>query len=148
VSVSLAHAMENLKMSKKKVNSRWSKGRERYSSERKIERTRWVKDRHNKWKLETESVSEPVYCIEQAHTFKDGFYRGAKLGNHYPRVFASSDRVSNLSSNIRLTRYYMRAKYHAHEKDKTLNATQYAMYSGRYYGLMHGLGAHMTKAVA
>lgn len=117
-------------MNNKRMNSRRTRwhllnAREpaRYSADRRVEATYWAKNRRNKFKLVTESMTELEYIYEFAHKkFRDGFYNGARVATHYLMAM-SSDRIDNLAANIKTHHFYARGRYHSHERHGTLTAS-------------------------
>jgi hypothetical protein len=64
-------------MSKVKMNSRWRKGAERFSSKTTVEHARWVKDPNGGRRLEKDAPTE-VRFVERCHA-QPGWRNGAKI---------------------------------------------------------------------
>jgi hypothetical protein len=62
---------------KVKMNSRWRKGAQRYSTERTVEQTRFVKQPDGSRRRETDAVAEPRF-VDRAHEVA-GWRHGAKV---------------------------------------------------------------------
>lgn len=60
-----------------KMNSRWHKGAQRYSTTRTVEHARWVKGPDGGWRLEKDAPSEARY-VERVHAVP-GWRSGARV---------------------------------------------------------------------
>lgn len=59
--------------------SRWAKGAVRYSNERKVNSTRYVKNKRGQWVLKSEDISEHSFVNQRLHSGSTGFHRGARV---------------------------------------------------------------------
>jgi len=69
--------MSDAKPKSTKLNSRWRKGAQRYSSERTVDVTRYPKQTDGKRRRETDSASELSF-ISRSHE-ATGWHRGARV---------------------------------------------------------------------
>ena len=68
--------------------SRWAKGAIRYSNERKVDNSRWVKNKRGQWRYKEDECSEHSFVNQRMHQQPAGFHRGARVHRVAPQVGA------------------------------------------------------------
>lgn len=61
------------------MSGRWDRGAIRYSNERKVDNSRWVKNKRGKWRYKEGESSEHSFVNERLHQTSTSFHRGAKV---------------------------------------------------------------------